>query len=248
MNLATTTAAELVERDPVQLALYGLDDPQIVVRVTVSGDGEKPRALLVGKRAENGQHYAMLEGGGIVFTISKGFAMSLKRELRDTMVLLFSRAQASRVEFSAGDAAFAVARDAGEWKVESPEGGSVRTAAIEDELIGLSRLRTERFVRYETAALEEYGLLKPRAVVRIETPSGIAALSIGDVAPSGHYYGASTTVEGVFLINPGDVINVMDPARLFTLAAERPAVEGEAPAEEPAVKGEAPAEAPSSGG
>jgi len=225
LTLATTTAVELVERLPDDLGQYGLAEPDIRVAVAMPEGREQPKALLVGGVTSDRSRYAMLEGGEIVFTVGSDFAAALARELREAAVLDFRRAAATRVQFLAGGQKYVAVKTDNGWSVESPEGFSVASAAIEDELLHLSRLEAEKFVTYATGELAQYGLLKPRAVVRIETPGKIAAVSVGDMHERGYYYATSTTVEGVFLLDPGDIINVLEPARLFTepAADEEPA-------------------------
>jgi hypothetical protein len=216
-------ASTLVEAQPADLSAYGLDVPSIRVSVEVRvGEGEKqPAALLVGKPAKDGECYAMLEGGDLVFTISSDFARALKSEPRDGAVMAFSRQAATAVEFSKGNDAFRFTKNVdGEWIVEAPEGFITHSTVIEDELISISRIEAVRFITYETKDLVQYGLLVPVAVVRVETPSGVAALSVGEMAPSGHYYATSTLVDGVFLVDPGGLINVFNPARLLDLPSD----------------------------
>jgi len=215
LGLSTTTAEDLLERLPEDLAKYGLDEPAIEVAVKMPEGEEQPRRLLVGDACDAGGRFAMLEGGEMVFTIDKDFAAALGRELREAAVLDFPRSSATRVEFLADGGRFTVVKAEGEWKVEEPEGFSVTSAAVEDELVNLSRLETEKFVTYTTADLAEYGLLRPRAAVRIEAGEVVAALSVGDMHERGVYYATSTSVDGVFLLDPGDIINVLEPARLF---------------------------------
>ncbi len=216
LGLATTTASALVERMPSDLAPYGLDEPSVRVSVKMPQDQPQPKALLLGKVAEGGDWYAMLEGGDLVFRMSRDAAKVFRQELRRPQVLSFIRTEATRVEFSGGGETRAIVKADGKWTVESPEGSNVDSAMVEDELYHLSTLETPEFVRYETGQLEEYGLLKPRAVIRIETPSGVAALSVGDTEQSGHHYATSSTVDGVFLLNPGDILNILEPTRLIT--------------------------------
>ncbi len=215
LGLATTTAVDLVEKHPRDLAAYGLHEPEIKVSANLSDTPDQPRAILVGRPAEGGGRYAMLEGGDLVFTIAGEFATALRRELKEPRVLDFARTAAGRVEFVKGDIEYVAVKVDGRWMVESPEGFGVASAAIEDELLHLSRLETEKFETYTTGRLADYGLVRPQAVVRIETPQEVAAISVGDMHPRGLYYATSTTVDGVFLLDPGDLINILEPGRLF---------------------------------
>ncbi|MHC4713260.1 MAG: DUF4340 domain-containing protein [Planctomycetota bacterium] len=216
LGLATTTASALVERAPSDLAQYGLDEPSVRVSVKVGEEEPQPKALLLGNVAEGGDWYAMLEGGDLVFKMARDVAKVFRQELRRPQVFSFGRAEATRVEFRRDEETWSIVKADGTWTVESPEGSKVDSAMVEDELYHLSALETPEFVRYETTQLEQYGLLKPRAVIRIETPSGVAALSVGDTEQSGHHYATSSTVDGVFLINPGDILNILEPTRLIT--------------------------------
>lgn len=214
--LASTTAVDLIERNPADLAKFGLAEPEVRIVFTLSPpEAEQPRVLLIGKAAASGDRYAMLEGGDVVFTVKKGLASALADEVRDPAVFSFLRRQPDRVEFrtEAVNCILKPAKDS--WTVESPEGYTVSGGAVVDELEHLGSLETVKFVSYKTENLSEYGLAKPRAVVRIVLPSGVAALSVGDMAKTGHYFAASTTVDGVFLLTPGDLINVLEPEKLL---------------------------------
>ncbi len=214
--LAKTRAVSLVEHSPKDLSPYGLDKPVIQVSFEMSSPGETaPKTLLIGKAAKGGDSYAMLKGGDVVFTVKKSFVATLGRELRDTAVFSFARADAQEIEFRKGEKVWALKKTDGKWSVESPQGYTVATPAVEDELGDLASLDTSRFVSYKTEKLATYGLEKPQAVVRIISPSGVAALSVGDMAKSGYYYATSTTVEGVFLLTPGDLLYVLEPAKLI---------------------------------
>ncbi|MCD6405447.1 MAG: DUF4340 domain-containing protein [Planctomycetes bacterium] len=239
--LATTRAVDLVERSPQDISLYGLDKPAIRIGFEMSSPEEAaPGTLLIGKAAESGDSYAMLEGGDVVFTVKKVFVRTLGRELRDTSVFAFTRGAAQEIEFRKGKKSWVLKKADGKWSVESPEGYAVATTAVEDELGNLAAIETSRFVSYKTEKLATYGLEKPQAVVRVISPSGVAALSVGDMAKSGHYYATSTTVEGVFLLTPGDLLCVLEPGKLIEEktaqeASEVPAA-GPTPLKEPAMR------------
>jgi len=221
--LATLRAVDLVERAPEDLVEYGLDAPGARVEFETAEDVEP---LLVGTHAPGGTRYAMLDGGDLVFTVRQELQEALDREVRENEILSFDPEAAEEVEFRKAGRVYSLSRSGGEWKVDSPEGASVESAAVADELRHLSQLETPRFISYRTENLGDYGLENPTAVVRVLTGDGVAALSLGDEARSGLRYGTSTTLDGVFLLVTGDVRNVLEPEHLVTIE-ERGGAESE---------------------
>ncbi len=215
LALATTTAEELVEENPQDLSKYGLDKPAVRMEFAPKEGKVQPSPLLVGGKATAGKRYAMLEGDHLVFTIASSLARTLFEEVRDTRVFAFTAGGVSRVEVTAGEKKVVCNKNGDDWSVESPAGGKAVAAALESEFAQLSGLRTQKFVSYKTAELNKYGLDKPVAVVRLVLPTGIAALSVGNLDATGYRYVTSTTVEGVFLLLESDLSNVMSPDNLL---------------------------------
>jgi hypothetical protein len=218
MTLATTRAETLVERNPADLAKYGLDNPAVKVSLAMK-TGEAPAPLLVGAAADGGRRYAMLEGGDIVFTLNSTVSKAFLDEARDARIFAFSPAGASRVELYRNTDKYVFEKTGAEWSASAPEGARVEVAALARELTHLTGLQTSKFVTFETQQLAQYGLDKPQAVVRIVSGDRVAALSVGSMAPSGHYYATSSLVDGVFLLTPGDVMTVFEPRKVLAASA-----------------------------
>lgn len=72
--------ARYVDFNPVSLAPYGLDQPQISVTVTVSDTNVVGRMILLGMPTEGGR-FAMIQGQNIVFVASEKTVKTLTREL-----------------------------------------------------------------------------------------------------------------------------------------------------------------------
>jgi len=101
------------------------------------------------------------------------------------------------------------------WSVVVPAGATLNQTAFQDALAVLAAVRTEKFVNYVSSDLAAYSLDKPQAIVRLTSPSGVTALSIGAAAQSGYYYATSTTVDGVFLLTPADLVTLFAPEQLL---------------------------------
>jgi hypothetical protein len=227
--LATLRAEGLVEMNPQDLLKYGLDKPFIRIDFEMLAASAKPKAVLIGATADGGERYAMLESGDLVFTLGADFVRALLDEVRDTRVFTYKPSDANRVEFIVGDAKTVLVKGDKDWKAESPADATVSQSAVWNELSRLSQLVTAKFASYKSTDLEKYGLDKPRAVVRVIMPMGVAALSVGSMTDTGHYYCTSTTVEGVFLMTPGDVERVLDPGKLLEIPAPAAAATPEPP-------------------
>ena len=226
VGLATIRAVELVEDNVTDPAKYGLDKPSVRIDFEMAS-GTKPKSLLTGAAADGGKRYAVLEGTQIVFTVAADFGRAILDEVRDTKVFSFKPADVTRVELTTGDRKVLLVKSDKDWKAEAPADRTVSQSGVWGELSHLSQLLTTKFMNYTAADLANYGLDKPQATARIAMPTGVAVLSVGAMAQTGHYYATSTTVTGVFLLTPGDVAKVLEPESLF----ETPPA-GQAPAPE----------------
>jgi len=230
--LAATSAVELLESTASGLTTYGLDKPAARIDFHMLDGAEAPKSLLIGKPAGQGRRYAMLDGSPFVFTIASSVARTVFDEVRDTAAFSFRPSDVSRVEFTVGEKKVTLAKSDNTWAVEEPEDMTVPKSAIDAELAELAGLATDKFVTYKSADLAQYGLEKPQAVVRVTLASGAAALSVGTLAPTGHYYATSTTVDGVFLLTPGDAAMLLAPDRLLETPVLAPGAAEEPPQRE----------------
>jgi len=73
-------AVRFAALNPESLAPYGLETPETVVTVTVSGTDSIGRRVLLGSPAEDGR-FAMVQGQNIVFVVSEDTAKSMTRQL-----------------------------------------------------------------------------------------------------------------------------------------------------------------------
>jgi len=228
-SLAVTRAVEIVDEKATDFAKYGLDKPTVKLSVTVQPGKPQPNALLVGSALEGSKRYAMIDGTPLVFTIPSGFARALFDEPRDPRILQFKVADATSIEYTKGDKKYVLKKVSENWVLEQPESSQVDQPTVTGELARLAGLTTGKFVDFTTQKLADYGLEKPQAVVRVVLPTSVAALSVGNIEPStGCYYATSTTVDGIFLLTPGDVSKIITPERIALAKPVAEAAMGEA--------------------
>jgi hypothetical protein len=75
------TAVAYEEENPADLALYGLDKPEGVVTLGLSGQGAISKSILVGNEASPGTVYALVRGLDVVFTLDKAVRDNLLQPL-----------------------------------------------------------------------------------------------------------------------------------------------------------------------
>jgi hypothetical protein len=74
-------AVAYVEENPVDLAAYGLDAPEAVVTLGLTGEGAISKSILLGAEASPGTVYALVRGLDVVFTLDKAVRDKFRQPL-----------------------------------------------------------------------------------------------------------------------------------------------------------------------
>ncbi len=155
---------------PQGLETYGLDKPETLVAIKLLSGKSLP-AIRLGKAAPVGfSAYAQLEGSPDVKLVPSIFQSGMKREvkdLRDKQVIDFKEDEVRSVEIAGGDATIELERDGTNWKIAQPKQLAADPNEVRSLLSSIKGVRAEDFVD-EPAALEEYGLDKPRRKITVD--------------------------------------------------------------------------------
>jgi hypothetical protein len=132
--------------DPQDLKQYGLDTPDITVRV---GAGSAQAGLAIGKNAAEGTVYARDLSRPMVFTVEKALADELKKPADDFRVkdLFDARSfNTTRIEVARSGQNLAFEKDKETWKQVAPAPKAADTAKVDAFITALTNSRATGFV------------------------------------------------------------------------------------------------------
>jgi hypothetical protein len=188
-NLGSVEIDRVVDKDPKDLAKYGLANPRVEVGFT-AGD-KTPHQLRIGsKTATGGDLYAQLGNDKKVMLIAAYLESTFDRttfQLRDKSILKFDRDKVDTVEVASGATTMKFAKQGESWKMTAPAAARTDATAV-DNMIG--RLATGQMKALTTADapavdLAKYGLAKPAVEVTLGAGSARTGLLIGTTAEGG---------------------------------------------------------------
>jgi hypothetical protein len=172
---------------------YGMRFPQGVIRAAYR-DGRAADTLVIGsftfddkyEYVRNGSHP---EVGLLTVHTTRGFLLKGTTELRDTELLPFleSRVSSFSTLGETGDTVVTLERKApGGWRILRPYPGPTAEPKVREYLESLSHMHVGSFIREgEGGPLEAYGLVRPRAGVRVRLEGGnLLGLDLGIAIPN----------------------------------------------------------------
>jgi Domain of unknown function (DUF4340) len=158
----------LTAQSPADLKEYGLDKPDVVVKV---GAGSATASLAIGKSAGEGVVYARDLSRPMVFTVESSLADDLKKKLDDYRQkdLFDARSfNATRVQVVRNGQTLAFEKAGDKWKQVSPAAKDVEAAKVEALISALTTARAASFVE----STKDTGLDKPELSATIKTDEG----------------------------------------------------------------------------
>lgn len=182
INFSSLRADKLIEENPADLALYGLDKP---VTVTVKLDTGETKALEIGSLTPTkGGYYAREKGGSKVYTIGtyEGEKMLVdKNGLRSKEIFEFAAEDITAFGMDRNGVNIFTSEKSSEteWQMTTPIEASVRSEAIGTMLDAVTQLSVAAFEDENPADLEKYGLAKPAYVLSIGDKTDKTRLMIG---------------------------------------------------------------------
>ena len=222
-SLATVWTESIVEEEPEDLSVYGLDNPPFMTNVTDS-TGRKAEYILGDMTPSRDSYYIMEKGEPKVYTISGYLANLLQIPLDvirqrylfpefalPALSALRLESAGTRIEIipikkSSGsylDSSFATYVLTSPYKTQR----GVNSEALNELLAPLYRLAKEDFIDDNPSSLAPYGLDKPFKIF-LQTENASIDLLIGDEV-NGKRYAKAADAPGVFtLSNMEGIVNV----------------------------------------
>jgi hypothetical protein len=164
-----------IEERPKSLAPYGLDHPEVTIRVKAKGEGAE-RMLRIGKKNPTEvYYYAQLDGESSVFLVWDTLRRAADRkvfDLRDKRLWNFAKEEVVRVEIASPQTSVVMRRmsdDIYDWRIEVPGPFRADGDAVEAFLFRLSQLHAVAFVDHPQKPLSQLGLEPPRLTVTLHT-------------------------------------------------------------------------------
>jgi hypothetical protein len=226
-SLAGIRAERIIEENPPDLSLYGLDAP--AGRLIIStGDGERVELTGGGMNPTRTGYYVMVPGDPKVYLVPSYSARAIfldPESLRDReLTAAFEPGAVGRFILESGGGRIDIVPRPEDAALAAPFSTHIMTAPYERSrgvdsekftalLEGLQNLRISRFIDPKPASLGPYGLDKPLRVF-LETPEGSFDLLLGN-SENGERYAQRRGEAEVFTIAEIDALRTVNP---FTLA------------------------------
>jgi len=214
-NLASLEVTRVIDEQAGDFKQYGLEPARIEVGFRQGGHDRK---LLLGQKTPTGSDmYARVPDKPRVFLVPSYVESTFNKspfDLRDKTILKIDRDKVDRIEFETPDRTVTVAKQGADWRLTAPVEGRADFGAIEG-LIGrlnTTPMKTITTPNADAAALKEYGLDKPAAMVRVMSGSSQAGLAIGKSAGEGVVYAKDLSRPMVFTVETALADELKKPA------------------------------------
>ena len=201
-NLSNLEQQRVIEENAQNLADFGLEQPRIEVAFKSAG---QEHTLQIGSKTPTGNDlYAKLAGQPKVFLIASYLESTFNRstfELRDKTAIKVDAQQVDTLEVTTESGTRKFAKVNGAWQLALPAEPRSDTVAVDNVVSRVLNAQMKSLA--PTKDLEEFGLDKPAATVRIGTGSSQATLLIGKAAEEGSVYAKDAARPDVFTIEAG---------------------------------------------
>ena len=188
-NMLTTIVDEEVTRsltpeEPVDLALYGLAQPPVVLRIALQ-DGTTLPKVSVGKDTPIGfSAYVQKEDDPQLHLTRQAFRLGLTKEvkeLRDKTVLPFERDSVTRIAINTSETSIVLGKTDDGWAFENRASYAVDATVVQTYLSTLEGMRAEDFVEQPLLDLPAFGLDPAQLTVSLHLGEDRKrTLSVGD--------------------------------------------------------------------
>ena len=203
-TVTSLSSDRLIEENPEDLNLYGLNSPSVELVIGQKEGGDKK--LLVGEETPTGSYYFVkLDGDPRVFTMASWNKTSIDKsvwDLRDKRLLTFDSDKLTRLELRAKNQTIEIGKNAqNEWQILQPrplraDGGNVeqllsrlRDAKMDSNLAAEDRKKAEAtFTR-----------ASPVAVAKVTDAAGTQQIEVRKTKEN-DYYAKSSVVDGIHKI------------------------------------------------
>lgn len=207
---------QIIDVEPVDPSLYGLDAPRVTVRFQ-SQDSDETATLAFGNETPiSGQYYALIAESGEVATVRASLFNAVNRslfDLRDKTVLTLQTDSVQRVEVKSQKVDYTVERYGDDqWMLTEPVQARAEEASVRGLISAIRNAKIQQFIDDAPDMPEAYGLVEPATrltfwVGDANNPAELAAraLLIGATTPAEQLYVKRGGQENVFTIDPRDL-------------------------------------------
>jgi hypothetical protein len=225
--LLNLRADALVDGDPKNLAIYGLDSPPITVSWSMipvaaarRGDARAhvTKSLFVGgfvpPPAKPGTRFAKVSGNSMVFTLIPEATQLIEAEMRKHRIseLRVEQVQGLTLRWDDRQARFERLPKAfsgpDDWKAERGSNApGIDATQLNPLMTMLANLTTNQFVQYDGPMRPEYGLAKPRLSIDVTfgAKQPASTLRIGNRSATGQVFATVGTEQtGAVFLLPGE--------------------------------------------
>jgi hypothetical protein len=162
---------QFVADDPTNMSLYGLEPPQLCVKVWLNGQ-EQPQELLFGDvDAENTGIYANKIGSqnSIVLVKSEAFDDLSKtaNDFRDRQILTLETEAIVKIQIAYTDTTLLLEKKGDIWKVQEPEKQELTGYKVNNLLYDIEALEFTTDIQSPDADMSVYGLEQPAVEITL---------------------------------------------------------------------------------
>jgi hypothetical protein len=213
-NANTLKAQKVIEENPSDLSIYGLDSP---VKISfIMKDGTQNILSVGNEIPTGGSFYVRKEGDPAVYTIGSYEAEKFLQTKLSLMVKdLYDKTYAAE-DFTAisyerkGAKVFdSAAVEEGKWFLSYPIETQANSSSIYTILQVLSELSVSEYVEENVEDLNKYGLKNPSYVISYTAKGNSYKLSLGNKNDKGYFYSIMNDENLVFTI-PGSSFPFLD--------------------------------------
>lgn len=154
----------------------------------------------------DGKYYALRGDRGTIYEVTGDFHKQLLAEHRTDRVLAFDDARVRRMSIRHGDESHVFIRDGDRWVYEAEPDLPLDAKKVDNLLLQVRDLRTDRYVRYVVDELAAYGLAEPAHEVTVTLDDGTSQTLRVSARKSAHpdeggVYATVQEGDGVFLLS-----------------------------------------------
>lgn len=175
-TLRSMRAVDFPDDHPTDLSRYGLDAPQLRLRLLLGKDNAEKQILIGSKATDKKEPYVQTSGVPTVYTVSDWVLRDLNKtvtDFRDKTLLTFDRDKAGSLEVRRKDGGrFKLLRgDDKQWRADGVEGKPAATV-ISQYLGDVHDLKGYEIVTDEPGDLAQYGLDQPLLALTVVGDDG----------------------------------------------------------------------------
>ena len=215
--LGDIDVVRVVEENPTDLKVYGLDPPQLDVEFK-SADGKTTGHLLVGaKSAAGANRYAKRADEKRVVLIAQFHEGALNKstfDLRDKSIIKFDRAKVDGLDAVVNGKAMEFAKANADWKMVKPVVARADFSAV-DGLVGRVESAQMKALVTSTptpADIKKYGFDKPEAIINLHLGSAKATFEVGGKADDTTVYVRDASKPDIYTVDTGTANDFKKPA------------------------------------